>query len=291
MSTRIMSCIAAALAVAGIIATQTSAQQRGRGAAAPAARQIIDDLVLGNRILAHEGILDGLGHISVRSEQNPERFYLSRDLAPALVTAADLVEYDLDAKSMETPVRQGYQERFIHALIYKARPDVMSVVHAHTPSVLPFTDSSVTLRPMYHMASFLLPAVPMYEIRRVDGAFGMLVNSIETGSALATTLGDKSVALLRGHGAVIVGPNIPEAVSRAIFLDVNARAQSQALALGGTVTYLTQEDVAGPPAPAPAGRGRGAAAPAPAPAPPPATPVVTTYPRSWPYWKERAMGK
>lgn len=289
MTTRTISCIAVALAVAGIIATDASAQQRGRGAAAPAARQIIDDLVLGNRILATEGILDGLGHISVRSETNPNRFYLSRDLAPALVTAADLVEYDLDATSMETPVRQGYQERFIHALIYKARPDVMSVVHAHTPSVLPFTDSSVTLRPMYHMAAFLLPAVPMYEIRRVQGAYGMLVNSIETGSALATTLGDKSVALLRGHGAVIVGPNIPEAVSRAIFLDVNARAQSAAIALGGTVHYLAEEDVARPPAPAPAGRGRGAAAPAP-PAPP-ATPVVTTYPRSWPYWRARAMGK
>ena len=275
-------------ALVGLVATHTTAQQRGRGAAAPP-RQIIDDLVLANRILVTEGILDGLGHISVRSDTNPERFYLARDLAPGIVTAADLVEYDLDGTSMETPVRQGYQERFIHALIFKARPDVMSVVHAHTPSILPFTDSSIQLRPMYHMAAFLLPGVPMWDIRRVNGAYGMLVNSIETGSSLATTLGDKAVALLRGHGAVIVGPNIPEAVSRSIFLDVNARAQSGAIALGGTVHYLTEEDVAGPPAPA-AGRGRGAATPPPA-AAPPATPVVKTYPRSWPYWKERAMGK
>jgi len=223
----------------------------------------------------------------VRSDQRPDRFYLSRDLAPALVTAADLVEYDLDGNSMETPVRQGYQERFIHAAIYKARPDVRSVVHAHTPSVLPFTDSSITLRPMYHMASFLLPAVPIYEIRRVTGAYGMLVNSTATGNALATTLGDKTVALLRGHGAVIVGPNVPEAVSRSIFLDVSARAQLQAIQLGGTVSYLTQADVDGPPQPA-AGRGRGAA-PAPAPAPLPAA-TGYTYPRSWPFWKQRAMG-
>jgi ribulose-5-phosphate 4-epimerase/fuculose-1-phosphate aldolase len=283
MRTRMISYSAAALVVAVIVTTQTLAQQNRRPAAAPAARQIIEDVVLGNRILVTEGILDGLGHISVRSDQRPDRFYLSRDLAPALVTPADLVEYDLDGNSMEAQPRQGYQERFIHAAIFKARPDVMSVVHAHTPSILPFTDSSVQLRPMYHMASFLVPGVPMYEIRRVNGAFGMLVNNMLTGNALATTLGDKAVALMRGHGAVIVGPNIPEAVSRSIFLDVNARAQAQAIALGGTVTYLTQEDIAGPnPAPA---RGRGA------PTVQPATPTVTTYPRSWPYWKERAMGK
>ena len=282
MTTRIISCAAAALAVAGIITTHISAQQRVRGAAAPAGRQIVDDLVAGNRILATEGILDGMGHISVRSDRRPDRFYLSRDLAPGLVTAADLVEYDLDGNSIETPMRQGYQERYIHALIYKARPEVMSVVHSHTPSILPFADSSVPLRPMYHMASFLVTGVPVFEIRRVNRAVGMLVNSIATGSALANTLGDRAVALLRGHGAVIVGPNIPEAVSRAIFLDINARAQLQAITLGGTVTYFSQEDVE-----APAGGGRGEAAPAPR----PPTPVVTTYPRSWAFWKERAMGK
>ncbi len=186
-------------------------------------------------------------------------------------------------------MRQGYQERFIHAAIYKARPDVRSVVHAHTPSILPFADSSIPLRPMYHMASFLLPAVPIYEIRRLNNEYGMLVNNTATGNALATTLADKTVALLRGHGAVIVGPNVPEAVSRSIFLDVSARAQLQAIQLGGTVSYLTQADVEGPPQPAaPAGRGRGAA---PAPAPAPAAAATYTYPRSWPFWKQRAMGK
>ena len=291
MKLRIILCGMALLAVAALISTQAvsgQARQGGaRGAQAVAPRQVIDDLVAGNRILANENILDGLGHISVRSDQRADRFYLARDLAPALVTAADLVEYDLDGNSMENPVRQGYQERFIHAAIYKARPDVRSVVHAHTPSILPFAASSVTLRPMYHMASFLLPAVPIYEIRRVNDAYGMLVNSMETGNALATTLGDKTVALLRGHGAVIVGPNVPEAVSRSIFLDVSARAQLAAINLGGEVKYLTQADVDGPPPP-PVGAGRGGAGPAPA-AGPPATGY--TYPRSWPFWKERAMGK
>ena len=282
MKTRIISCAAAVLAVAIIVATQTLAQQNRRPAAAPAVRPIIDDLVVGNRILVNEGILDGLGHISVRSDQRPDRFYLSRDLAPALVTPADLIEYDLDGNPVDAQARQGYQERFIHAAIYKARPGVRSVVHAHTPSLLPFTDSSVQLRPMYHMASFLVPGVAMYEIRRVNGSAGMLVSNMLTGNALAVTLGDKTVALMRGHGAVIVGPDIPEAVSRAIFLDVNARAQTQAIALGGTVTYLTQQDIAANPPPA---GGRGAAQS------PAAQPPATTYPRSWPFWKQRAMGK
>ncbi|OFW02189.1 MAG: hypothetical protein A3I61_06735 [Acidobacteria bacterium RIFCSPLOWO2_02_FULL_68_18] len=235
--------------------------------------QRIDDLVVGNRILANEGILDGLGHISVRHDQRPDRFLLSRDLAPGLVTAADFVEYDLDGNPVNPQAPRGYQERFIHAAVYKARPNVRSVVHAHTPSVLAFAVSSIPLRPIYHMASFLVPGVPMYEIRKVAGHQGMLVNDMRTGTALAETLGDKAVALMRGHGYVAVGPNIPEAVSRSIFLDVNARVQTQAIALGGTVNYLTAADV---------GPGGGQTA----------QPNQTTqYPRSWPIWKERAMGR
>ena len=260
----------AIVAAAFVLTTQTLASQTGATPSAPTHAQLIDDLVVANRILATEGILDGLGHVSVRSDQRPDRFLLSRDLAPGLVTAADLMEFDLDGKPVNPQGRQMYQERFIHAAIYKARPDVKSVIHSHMPSVLPFTDSSVALRPMYHMASFLVPGVPVYEIRKVQGAAGMLVNDVKTGTALAQTLGDKTVALMRSHGAVIVGPTIPEAVSRSIFLDVNARVQSQAIALGGTVTYLTAQDIA-PPAP---GAQPGA-----------------YYPRSWGFWKQRAMGK
>ena len=267
--------IGAALLVAAVGTMQTLAGQEGRAAGSAASLQLVDDLVVGNRILAHEGILDGLGHISVRHDQRPDRFLLSRDLAPSLVTAADFIEYDLDGNAVGGEKRQGYQERYIHAAIYKARPDVRSVVHAHTPSVLVFADSSVPLRPMYHMASFLAGGVPNYEIRKVPGSTGMLVNNNTLGTALAQTLGDKPVALMRGHGVVIVGSDIPDAVSRSIFLDTNARVQLQAVALGGTVAYLGPQDTT-PIAPTPGQQ---------------TAPGGGGYPRSWPYWKERAMGK
>jgi ribulose-5-phosphate 4-epimerase/fuculose-1-phosphate aldolase len=272
MNIRIVGYGLAVAAVAAFFTAERVASQSGRNAAAGASAQLVDDLVVGNRILSNEGILDGLGHISVRHDQNPNRFLLSRDLAPALVTAGDLIEYDLDGSPV-SDTRRGYQERFIHAAIYKARPDVGSVVHAHTPSVLVFADSSIPLRPMYHMAAFLAAGVPNYEIRKVPGSTGMLVNDNQLGTALAQTLGDKAVALMRGHGVVIVGPDIPEAVSRSIFLDVNARVQLQATALGGTVSYLSPQDIG--PAPPTGGRQTGPGG---------------TYPRSWPFWKARATG-
>jgi HCOMODA/2-hydroxy-3-carboxy-muconic semialdehyde decarboxylase len=232
--------------------------------------------VTGNHILANEGIVDGLGHISVRSNQRSDRFLLSRDRAPGLITADDLVEYDLEGKPTNPQAPQGYQERFIHAAIYKARSDVMSVVHAHTPSVLAYADSTVQLRPMNHMASFLEAGVPVFEIRHVSGSSGMLVNDMTDGNALASTLGVRPVALMRGHGLVVVGSNIPDAVSRAIFTDVNARVQAQAIALGGTVAYLTPKDIEASAATA---------------ASKPPTPLVDVYPRSWPYWKQRATAQ
>jgi ribulose-5-phosphate 4-epimerase/fuculose-1-phosphate aldolase len=262
---------AAVVAAASFLTARIVAGQNSRPAA-PTEAQLTDDLVAGNRILANEGVLDGLGHISVRSPQRPDRFVLSRDLAPALVTAADLMEYDLEGAPVNAQGRTMYQERFIHSAIYKARPDVHSIVHSHVPSVLPFTDSSVALRPMYHMSAFLLEGVPMYEIRNVEGSAGMLVNNARLGAALAVTLADKSVALMRGHGVVIVGPTIPEAVSRSIFLDVNARVQAQAIALGGTIRYLSPQDVTSGPVPS-------------------GGPPGAYYPRSWPFWKQRAMGR
>jgi len=170
----------------------------------------------------------------------------------------------------------GVRERFIHAAILKARRDVNSVVHSHMPSVLPFTDSTVPLRPMYHMAPFLLAGVPVWEIRTVPGQVGMLVDNNKAGASLAQTLGNRTVALMRGHGAVIVGVTVPDAVSNAIFLDVNARVQAQAIALGGKVTYLTQADVE-------------AGAVSPQPPAPIGTPGY--YPRSWGIWKQKAMGE
>jgi HCOMODA/2-hydroxy-3-carboxy-muconic semialdehyde decarboxylase len=266
--------LAAWLTASALVSGQAIPSQTTASASPPTMMQVVDDLIVANRILSHEGIVDGLGHISVRSIDRPDRFWLGRDLAPSLQTAADLVEYDLDGKAVPEAAPVGVSERFIHAAIYKARPDVMAIVHAHTPSVLAFAVSNIPLRPVYHMATFLIGgAIPMFEIRKVPGSVGMLVNSIELGAALAQTLGDRPVALLRGHGFVAVGPSIPEVVSRSIFLDVNARVQAQAMALGGSVNLLTQVD-AGP-------LGGQASAPG--------QPIV--YPRSWWYWKDRAVGR
>jgi HCOMODA/2-hydroxy-3-carboxy-muconic semialdehyde decarboxylase len=268
--------LAGILAAAALVTTQAVAGQAGKPAQGPASI-IIDDVVVANRILANENILDGLGHISARSPQRPDHFFLARDLAPGLVTSADLVEYDLDGNPVNANAPQGYRERYIHAAVFKARPDVNSVVHSHMPSVLPFTDSTVALRPMYHMAAFLVPGVPMFEIRKVQGQVGMLIDNNKVATALAQALGNKTVALIRGHGAVIVGTTVPDAVSNAIFLDVNARVQAQAIALGGgNLSYLTQADV-------------GAPTPNQQPATQPGAPGY--YPRSWGIWKQNAMKK
>jgi HCOMODA/2-hydroxy-3-carboxy-muconic semialdehyde decarboxylase len=266
---------AAGVLGAAALTAQALAGQAAKPASGPAAI-IIDDLVVANRILANENILDGLGHVSVRSTQRPDRFFLARDLAPGLVTANDLVEYDLEGNPVNANAPQGYRERYIHAAIFKARPDVRSVVHSHMPSVLPFTDSTVPLRPMYHMATFLVPGVPMFEIRKVQGQAGMLIDNNKVATALAQSLGNKTVALIRGHGVVIVGTTIPDAVSNAIFLDVNARVQAQAIALGGKISYLTPADAE-------------AGGASPQPAAPMGAPGY--YPRSWGIWKAKAMGE
>jgi len=268
---RVFSTVTVLSAVACILTAQgTTGQDRRVAAAGAASAQIIDDLVAANRILVNEGILDGLGHVSVRHDRKSDRFLLSRDLAPALVTAADLMEFDLDGNPVDARGREMYQERFIHAAIYKARPDVQSVIHAHTRSLLAFAGSSTPLRAVSHVASFLVGGVPVFEIRQVAGATGMLVNDGRTGTALARMLGGRPVALMRGHGIVVVGPTIPETVSRAIHSDVNARVQAQAIALGGTVKYLEVTDVE--PSRSPASNAPGTL-------------------RSWAYWKQRATGK
>jgi ribulose-5-phosphate 4-epimerase/fuculose-1-phosphate aldolase len=267
--------VAATIAVVAITAVLAGQAPKPTQAAAGNGT-LLDDLVVANRILANENILDGLGHVSVRSLQRPDHFFLSRDLAPGLVTAADLVEYDLDGNPVNAKAPQGYRERFLHAAIFKARPDVNSIVHSHMPSVLPCTDVTTPLRPMYHMAPFLLEGAPVFEIRSVQGQVGMLIDNNKVGAALAQTLGKRTIELIRGHGAAIVGTTIPDAVQNAIFLDVNARVQSQAVALGGNIAYLTAADVAG-------------GNPNPQPPAPPGTPGY--YSRSWLIWKAKAMGE
>ena len=231
------------------------------------AQTLLDDLATAHRILAAEGVLDYLGHISVRDPSNPNRFLMPRSLAPALVTPADIMAFDLDSNAIDARGRATFSERFIHGEIYKARRDVNAVVHSHSPAVVPFSISTVALRPVHQAGAFLWVGVPVFETRGLDPASAsLLVRNAALGKALATTLGEKSVALMRGHGDVVVGANLVTAVARAIGTEVNARMQSAAIQLGGPVTYFSPEE--------------GAAMENPA-----------AYARGWELWAARARSK
>jgi ribulose-5-phosphate 4-epimerase/fuculose-1-phosphate aldolase len=219
--------------------------RRARGQPAspgPPDPKLVEDLVAANRILADQGVVDGYGHVSVRHDGAADRYLLSRSLAPELVTAADILEYDLDSTAVDPRGRAGYLERFIHGEIYRARPDVRAVVHNHSPSVIPFGVTGVTLRPLYHMSAFLWEGVPVFDIRQTGGMTDMLVRDAPLGRALAQVLGPRTAALMRGHGAVVVGPSLPMAVFRSVYLEMNARLQAQAMALGGPITFLDDEE-------------------------------------------------
>jgi len=202
---------------------------------------LIEDVVAANHILYNQGIVDAFGHVSVRLSAN--RFLLSRSIAPAQVTAADIMEWDLDANPATADKRAGYRERFIHSEILRARPEIMSVVHCHAASLIPFGITGVPMRPVYHNSSFIGEGVPVFEIRATAGETDMLVGTPELGRALARTLGNKPAALMRGHGAVIVGRSLEESVARSVYLEVNARVQAQAMAMGERITYLSDEEV------------------------------------------------
>ncbi len=209
----------------------------------PVASALIDDLVAANRILVDQGVLDGYGHVSVRHPADPQRYLLSRSIAPELVTAADVMQYDLDSNPVDARGRATYLERFIHGEVYRVRPDVRAVVHDHSPSVIPFGVSTAPLRPLYHMSAFLGGGVPVFDIKTASGqSTDMLVRTAALGKSLAQTLGTRPVALMRGHGAVVVGSSLPLVVFRAVYTEMNARLQAQALALGGPVTYLDDEE-------------------------------------------------
>ncbi|MGH9783769.1 MAG: class II aldolase/adducin family protein [Terriglobia bacterium] len=210
----------------------------------PASPGLIEDLVAANRILADQEVVDGFGHVSVRHDKNPNRYLISRSLAPALVTAEDLREFDLDSRPVSPRAGEDlYSEVFIHGEIYKARPDVQAVVHNHSPAVIPFSIGAVPIRPVFHMSSFIGQGVPNFDIRKEMGEnTDMLVLNPERGRALARVLGDHPAALMRGHGCVVVADALPLAVFRSVYLQVNASIQMQAMALNSNVTYLTREE-------------------------------------------------
>ena len=167
--------------------------------------KLVADLVAANRVLAREGVLDGWGHVSVRHNLDPDRYLLSRSLAPELVSAGDILEFDLDNNAVNDRGRNLYSERFLHGEIYKARPDVLAICHCHAPPVIPFGVIDVPLKPMYHRAAFIALGVPVFEIRDAAGpATDMLIRTPALGAALAKSLGGAAVALLRGQGNVVV---------------------------------------------------------------------------------------
>jgi ribulose-5-phosphate 4-epimerase/fuculose-1-phosphate aldolase len=211
------------------------------GKRTPADKKTIEDLAAANRILYAQSVLDGYGHVSARHDTNPDRFWLSRSMAPGLVTVSDILEFDLSGEPVDGQGRPTYAERFIHSEIYRRRPDVKAIVHSHSPAVIPFGVTSVPLRPIFHMSGFLGSGVPTFEIRETAGDTDMLVRNPALGAALALRLDDKSAALMRGHGSVAVGNSLPQAVFRAIYLEVNARLQSEAMKLG-SINFLTPEE-------------------------------------------------
>lgn len=222
-------------------AQSSSPAPRASGAAAES--NLIEDLVYANRILYDQGVLDAFGHVSVRDDKNPAHFFLSRSTAPGLVTTRDILEYDLDGSPIDGRGRAVYIERFIHAAIYRARPDVKAVVHSHSPSLIAFSITGSSLRPVYHLSSFLAAGTPIFDIRDAAGMTDMLIRDNHLGDALAKVLADKPVALMRGHGSVVVGNSIQQAVYRIIYTDVNARLQMDAARLG-SITFLSPEEAA-----------------------------------------------
>lgn len=248
-----------------------AAAQPAPTSAGPADPKLIEDLVAAGRILADHGLLDGWGHVSVRHNKDPNRYLMARGLSADLVTAKDIIEFDLDSRPVDThglPMSALFTERYIHGEIYKMRPDVVAVVHTHAPSLIPFGDTKVPLKPMYHRAAFIAFGIPVFEIRERAGMTDMLIRNATLGHNLAEALGDHPAILMRGHGAAITAPTLQRVVARTIFLSLNATLQSEAMRMGAPITYLDIEEARK----IEAREGHGLA-------------------RTWEGWKQKVMGK
>jgi HCOMODA/2-hydroxy-3-carboxy-muconic semialdehyde decarboxylase len=206
-------------------------------------RAEFNDIVVANRILAHENVVDAYGHVSLRHPEDPKRFFLARSLAPDLVEPGDIMEFDLEGNALGGDKRQPYLERFIHAAVYEARPDAMSVVHAHAEDVLPFGITSAPLRPVIHSGSFMGERVPVWDIRDRFGDTNLLVTNMAQGRDLAGSLGTHNVALMRGHGFVAAARSLIEVVRMSVYVPRNARVQLNAARLGGEVKALSRGEI------------------------------------------------
>jgi ribulose-5-phosphate 4-epimerase/fuculose-1-phosphate aldolase len=209
----------------------------------PDAAGAIHELVAANHILFDQGVVDGFGHVSVRHPANSGRFLLARSIAPALVTATDIIEFDLDGNPLDASGHALYLERFIHSEIYRARPDACAVVHSHSPAVVPFSVAKdVPLRAVWHLGGILGEGCPVFEIREVAGpGTDLLIRNRALGAALARSLGPGPVVLMRGHGCTVLGSTVRHAVFNAVYTEISAALQAEAMRLGA-VTYLTREE-------------------------------------------------
>jgi ribulose-5-phosphate 4-epimerase/fuculose-1-phosphate aldolase len=202
---------------------------------------LAEKLVYANRILYDQGVVDGLGHVSMRHPGHEGVYLLSCNRAPGRVSRADIVCYDLDGQAVSQTQMRSYLERFIHGEIYRVRPDVHAVVHSHSPSVIPFGAVAQPLRPIFHMAGFLGEGTAQFDIREHAGDTDMLIRDAYLGQALARTLGSRSCVLMRGHGSTTVGMSLEQVVYRAIYAELNAKLQMHALGLG-EVKYLNARE-------------------------------------------------
>lgn len=202
---------------------------------------LVEKLVIANRILYDQGVVDGFGHVSVRHDRSNEHFLLSCNRAPGLVRRADILVYDLNGDLAVPSDQRSYLERFIHSEIYRARPDVMAVVHSHSPSVIPFGVTGQRLRPIFHMSGFLGSGTSHFEIRESAGNTDLLIRNSGLGKALAESLAQHTCVLMRGHGSTTVAPSLERVVYRAIYAEENAKLQLTASALG-PIEFLTPEE-------------------------------------------------
>ena len=202
----------------------------------------LEELVTANRILAREGVVDAFGHVSIRHPEHPDRYILSQSRAPDLVNVPDLMEYTLEGAPLDQQGRTMYSERPIHGGIYEARNDVLAIVHNHSTTVVPFTVTDTPLRPIFHLAALIGPELPVWDIRDNFQDTSMLVTTMNQGRDLARSLGDRRVALMRGHGCVIAGKSIREVVMASIYLQVNAGLLLESLRLGD-VKYMTPGEI------------------------------------------------
>ena len=208
----------------------------------PKLKKLLEELVTANRILGREGIVDSFGHISVRHPANPLHYLLSRARAPDCIEEADIMEFALDGSAVDAQGRAPYLERFIHGALYEARPDVHSVVHNHSPSVIPFSVTATKLKPLLHMCANIGHDVPVWDSHDKFGDTALLVENMEMGRDLARAMGAGRTILMRGHGATVLAPSIRHVVYVSIYLEVNAKLQMQAMAMGD-IKFLTPGEV------------------------------------------------